>query len=132
MKHVIVSGVFLALATLAAPASASDILGACKNEIENRCADVTLGNGRLMSCLYAYEDQLDAECGTAMADAADILDPAFRSAPLCEAAVRRGHPPALRRWFRSARGRIYSCLSEQSAVSEGCKTAMSSVRMPSD
>ena len=131
MKHVIVSGVFLALATLAAPASASDILGACKNEIENRCADVTLGNGRLMSCLYAYEDQLDAECGTAMADAADILDLLFDRLRFvkqqCGEDIRQ-HCDGV----QIGEGRIYSCLSEQSAVSEGCKTAMSSVRMPSD
>lgn len=131
MKNLIVSGVFLALASLAAPASASDILGACKTEIENRCADVTLGNGRLMSCLYAYEDQLDAECGTALADAADILDLLFDRLRFvkqeCGEDIRQ-HCSGV----QVGEGRIYTCLAEQSAVSEGCKTAMSTIRMPSD
>ncbi len=131
MKNLIVSGVFLALASLTAPASASDILGACKTEIENRCADVTLGNGRLMSCLYAYEDQLDAECGTALADAADILDLLFDRLRFvkqeCGEDIRQ-HCSGV----QVGEGRIYTCLAEQSAVSEGCKTAMSTIRMPSD
>lgn len=131
MKQIIASGAFLALTALAAPAPASDILGACEAEIESRCSDVTLGNGRLMSCLYAYEDQLSAECGTAMADAADILDFLFDRLRYvnqeCGEDIRQHCSDV-----QVGEGRIFSCLKAESTVSESCKTAMSSVSLPAD
>jgi len=32
----------------------------CKKEIETYCKGVTPGEGRILACLYAYEDKLSA------------------------------------------------------------------------
>lgn len=129
MKRTILAAAAV-LALSAPPASASDILMACEAEIANRCAGVNPGNGRLMSCLYAYEDQLDAACDAAMADTADLIDAMF--AGLWAVKLECGNdmrtlcgdvPPG--------EGRLLSCLfSHRSEVSETCAALMAEVNLP--
>ncbi|MEM6677933.1 MAG: cysteine rich repeat-containing protein [Pseudomonadota bacterium] len=132
MKHTIVSGACLALATLVTtPAPAADILGACATEIENRCSDVTVGHGRVMACLYSYEDQVGETCGTAMADAADMIDLFFERmryvAQQCRADVAAHCSDT-----EVGEGRMMSCLSQASGVSEGCSAAIAEIRVPTE
>jgi hypothetical protein len=41
----------------------------CKKELESYCKDVTPGKGRVLACLYAYEDKLSGGCVYALYDA---------------------------------------------------------------
>jgi hypothetical protein len=46
----------------------------CKKEIETYCKGVTPGEGRILACLYAYEDKLSGRCEYALYDAAAQLE----------------------------------------------------------
>jgi hypothetical protein len=46
----------------------------CKTELESFCKDVTPGDGRLLACLFAYNDKLSASCEYALYDASAQLE----------------------------------------------------------
>ena len=50
------------------------IANGCKAEIENYCRQVTPGQGRILACLYAYQDKLSGKCEFALYDAAVQLE----------------------------------------------------------
>ena len=62
------------LLSLGTAANSQDVLKACSADIEKYCSQVTLGNGRLLACMYAHEDKISDQCDVAIADAADQLD----------------------------------------------------------
>ena len=61
----------MALALAAFPALAQqsivqDIRQGCAKELNTYCKDVSAGEGRVASCLYAYEDKLSLGCAVAV------------------------------------------------------------------
>ena len=50
------------------------VANGCKAELEKYCSSVTPGEGRLLACLYAYEDKLSGRCEYALYDAASRLE----------------------------------------------------------
>ncbi len=46
----------------------------CQKEIASYCESITPGEGRVLSCLYAYQDKLSARCEYALYDAAAQLE----------------------------------------------------------
>ncbi|MGC2395220.1 MAG: cysteine rich repeat-containing protein, partial [Rhodomicrobium sp.] len=50
--------------------------GACGEDIEQFCSDVTPGGGRMASCMDAYSDQLSRSCSFALSRAADRIQQA--------------------------------------------------------
>jgi hypothetical protein len=38
----------------------------CAKELQTYCKDVTMGEGRVASCLYAYEDKLSLACASSV------------------------------------------------------------------
>ena len=52
------------------------VLDGCKKELASYCKDVTPGEGRLLACLYAFENKLSGRCDYALYDAADQLEQA--------------------------------------------------------
>jgi len=79
MKYVAVLSLLFTL-TVATPSAnaiedlVESVATGCATELENFCADVTPGEGRILSCLYAYEDKLSGQCEYAMYDAAAQLE----------------------------------------------------------
>jgi hypothetical protein len=87
--------VLLATATMAAPALAqtpaedvtaamegqlaAEVLEGCNAELVQYCADVTPGEGRLLACLFAYDDKLSGQCEFALYDAAVRLERALNT-----------------------------------------------------
>jgi len=83
-------GVLLVAATMAAPALAqtpaedvtaamqgqlaAEVLVGCNAELRQHCADVTPGEGRLLACLFAYDDKLSGQCEFALYHAAVRLE----------------------------------------------------------
>ena len=49
----------------------------CEKELQSYCAKVTPGEGRVLACLYAYEDKLTGRCEYALYDAAAQLERAI-------------------------------------------------------
>src|SRR5206468_9352632 len=81
MRLVMILGAGLALCALgsvageAAQRSLTDqVKEGCKAELESHCKDVTPGEGRLLACLYAYEDKLSSRCDYALYDASMRLE----------------------------------------------------------
>ena len=46
----------------------------CKKELDTYCKTVTPGEGRILACLYAYEDKLSGRCVYALYEAANQLE----------------------------------------------------------
>lgn len=46
----------------------------CESELKTYCKGVTPGEGRILSCLYAYGDKLSGQCEFALYDAAAQLE----------------------------------------------------------
>lgn len=46
----------------------------CEIELTSYCSDVTLGEGRVLACLYAHSDKLSGKCEYALYDAAAQLE----------------------------------------------------------
>ena len=64
-------GVILAAMTSIGAASAQQsivqsVIQGCAKELQTYCKDVTMGEGRVASCLYAYEDKLSLTCAAAV------------------------------------------------------------------
>jgi hypothetical protein len=96
----------------------------CKTEIDTYCKNVTVGEGRVLACLYAYEDKLSARCEYAFYDAVAQLQRTVSSlayvvnecsddlAKLCSN-------------IKFGEGRVLQCLDKNSAeVSSRCKQAL--------
>jgi Golgi apparatus protein 1 len=54
--------------------AAQSIFDTCKTDLKAYCSQVTPGNGRIISCLYAHEDRLSESCDGATEELANLLD----------------------------------------------------------
>ncbi len=99
----------------------------CKVELEKYCGDVTLGEGRVLACLYAYGDKLSLKCEYALYDAAVQLERAVAALSYvanecdedldqyCSAVAPGG-------------GRLLNCLEKKSKqLTNRCKQALKNV-----
>jgi len=50
------------------------VVTGCETELKTYCQGVTPGEGRILSCLYAYGDKLSGQCEFALYDAAAQLE----------------------------------------------------------
>jgi hypothetical protein len=99
----------------------------CQKELESFCKEVTPGEGRLLSCLYAYEDKLSGRCEYALYDASAQLQHAVATltyvANECQADIEK-HCATV----KAGEGRIAACLKKsEKELSTRCKTAMKDV-----
>jgi len=49
----------------------------CEKELDTYCKNVTMGEGRVLACLYAHSDKLSGRCEYALYDAAAQLERAI-------------------------------------------------------
>ena len=113
-------------------ASAQDSLveyvqNSCKSEIENFCSTVNPGDGRLVLCFAAHEDQLSERCEYALYQASHALEQAVAAisyvARSCRDDIVKLCPETT-----PGDGRILECLDGQSdKVSQVCKDAVEDV-----
>jgi hypothetical protein len=99
----------------------------CKKELDTYCKNVTVGEGRILACLYAYEDKLSGRCVYALYDAANQLERAVMAlrylANECKSDVS-----ALCADTEPGEGRILKCLEKnEKKVSGRCKQAVKDV-----
>ena len=102
MRSLMMLGAGLAVCALGSVAGAagegsltSQVKEGCKAELESYCKGVTPGEGRLLACLYAFEDKLSARCDYALYDAAMRLERAV--ATLSRSKGTRSASAAIRR-----------------------------------
>ncbi len=103
------------------------VANGCKTEIEQYCAQVTPGQGRVLACLYAHGDKLSAKCEYALFDAAAQLERAVAAlsyvANECDADLDKFCGSVA-----PGEGRLLQCLEKnEKQVSKRCKDALKDV-----
>ena len=103
------------------------VLDGCKKELETYCKDVTPGEGRLLACLYAYEDKLSGRCEYALYDAASRLEHAVAALKHVENECRddlKTYCSAI----KPGEGRLLDCINKhEEKISARCKQALKDV-----
>ena len=99
------------------------VLDACGTEIRDLCSNITGGNGRVIACLYANEDQLSHRCDYVLFDAAaelqQIMGAMSQVAEVCKADIEHLCANVVK-----GEGRLMQCLkTHQMALSAPCHDA---------
>jgi len=99
----------------------------CKAELETYCKDVKPGEGRVLACLFAYQDKLSGKCEYALYDASVQLERAVAAL----AYVVNECADDLDEHCRSVEageGRLLECIEKNDKnVSARCKDALKEV-----
>jgi cysteine rich repeat protein len=96
----------------------------CKTELETYCKNVTVGEGRVLACLYAYEDKLSARCEYALYDASAQLERAITTVTYVANECRDDLTKFCSN-IKIGEGRVLQCLDKNSSkVSSRCKQAL--------
>ncbi len=99
----------------------------CKKELETFCKGVSPGEGRILACLYAFEDKLSNRCEFALYDAAVQLERAV-NALVYAANECRDDLETLCSGVQPGQGRLIDCLEKKKdKVSGRCRQAISDV-----
>ena len=99
----------------------------CKAEIQTYCKGVTPGEGRVLACLYAYQDKLSSRCEYALYDASVQLERVVNALTYV-ANECRGDLQAYCSNVKPGEGRLLDCLEKNKAkVSARCKQAVKDV-----
>jgi len=99
----------------------------CKAEIQTYCKGVTPGEGRVLACLYAYQDKLSPRCEYALYDASVQLERVVNALTYV-ANECRGDLQAYCSSVKPGEGRLLDCLEKNKAkVSARCKQAVKDV-----
>jgi len=101
---------------------------ACSADVKNFCSQVTRGEGRMVACFYAHNDQLSAPCEMAIVETGDRLaaaaDKLRTAVAICASDIRK-HCSAM----DAGSGRIFRCLSDNKAsLNEGCGRIVSRIQ----
>jgi Cysteine rich repeat len=99
----------------------------CKQDIETYCKNVNPGKGRVLACLYAYQDKLSNRCEYALYDAAAQLERAITAltylANECKDDLK-----AYCSDVKPGEGRLINCIDKNmEKVSNRCKQAIKDV-----
>lgn len=103
------------------------VVKGCEKELTTYCKDVTPGEGRVLACLYAFEDKLSAKCEYALYDAASQLE---RAVAALSYAVNecRDDLQKLCSGTQPGQGRLLNCLKKnEKSVSNRCKDALKEI-----
>ncbi|GMQ77379.1 MAG: hypothetical protein BMS9Abin01_2718 [Gammaproteobacteria bacterium] len=99
----------------------------CETELKTYCEGVTPGEGRILSCLYAYGDKLSGQCEFALYDAAAQLERFVAAlsyvANECDQDIDKYCASV-----EAGEGRILACLEAQGSKIQGrCTRALDDV-----
>lgn len=99
----------------------------CNKELDSFCKGVTPGEGRVLACLYAFNDKLTSKCEYALYDASVQLEHAVATltyvANECHDDLEK-HCASV----EAGGGRLAACLKKnEKEVSQRCKDAMKDV-----
>lgn len=96
----------------------------CQQELTTYCKDVTPGEGRLLACLYAFQDKLTPRCEYALYDSIGQLDRTLTNLSFVIGECRddlQSHCSEI----KPGEGRLLDCLDKNEAkVSARCKSAL--------
>ena len=124
----ILGGILLAVNPVRAQQSLLEtVANGCKEELEKYCSNVTPGEGRVLACLFAYEDKLSGRCEYALYDAAVQLERAVAALSYtvneCSSDLKQYCAN-----IEAGEGRLLQCLQKNDdKVSKRCKQARKDV-----
>ena len=99
----------------------------CQQELTTFCKDVTPGEGRIIACLYAFQDKLTPRCEYALYDSVGQLDRVLTNLKYAVTECRDD----LKSYcadIKPGEGRLLDCLGKNEAkVSARCNTALKEV-----
>ncbi len=106
---------------------ADTVLEGCKKELESYCKNVTPGEGRVLACLYAYEDKLSPRCEYSLYDASVQLERAVTAVTYVANECRDD----LNKYcsgVQPGEGRLLTCLDKNKGkISKRCNEALKDV-----
>jgi hypothetical protein len=111
-------------ATLAAENPIDAVKKACNTELTTFCKGVKPGDGRVLACLYAFEDQVSDKCTYAVYNAAAELEQAINALKF---AATQCKDDLLKYCgdVQVGEGRGLACLEKnEKTVSQACKDAL--------
>ncbi len=126
---VLASLTFVALLVAATPARADESLAdsikkACHKELTTFCKGVPQGQGRILACLYAFEDKVSDKCVYAVYNAAVELEQAVAALKFA-ASQCQGDLQKFCADVKLGEGRGLACLNKHDKdVSQTCKDAL--------
>jgi hypothetical protein len=99
----------------------------CKTELDTYCKGVIPGEGRILACLYAYQDKLSNRCEYALYDAAAQLEKAIVALTYL-ANECRDDLKAYCSDVKPGEGRLIDCIGKnKDKISDRCKQAIKDV-----
>ena len=108
-------------------APAERVLEGCSKDVETYCKNVTPGQGRLLSCLYAYEDKISTQCQLALCEGVPALERALTTLSYLAGECR----DELKKYcsdVKPGQARLINCLDKKKdALSTRCKTAFDEI-----
>jgi Cysteine rich repeat len=108
---------------------AEQVLEGCKSELESWCQSVTPGEGRLLACLYAHEDQLSGQCEYALYDAAARLERIINALTFVASECGDDIESQCTE-VKAGEGRIIECLNKNAGkLSKPCSQALTDVKL---
>ncbi len=120
----------LSLLLFATSASAQEdlldyVVNACEKDLVQFCSTVNPGEGRLLHCVAAHEDQLSGQCAYALYQAATLLDQLAAAigyfAESCAADIKTHCSDVA-----PGEGRLLACLTAKAdSISAACSQAIS-------
>jgi Cysteine rich repeat len=99
----------------------------CKKDIQTYCKNVTPGEGRILACLFAYEDKLSNRCEYALYDAAAQLERAIAALTYLANECKDDLKTYCLN-IKPGEGRLIDCIDKNmKKVSSRCKQAIKDV-----
>jgi hypothetical protein len=97
---------------------------ACNKELTTFCKGVVPGEGRVLACLYAFEDKVSDKCAYAVYDAVDQLERAVAALKFAAGECKED----LQKYcadVKPGQGRGLACINKnEKSVSQRCKDAL--------
>jgi len=134
MKKMVVVSLSLCLVVLLSGLALAEDKGpveivadACSKEIGTYCKGVTPGEGRVLACLFAYEDKLSNRCEYALYDAAAQLERAIAALTFLANECKDDLKTYCSN-IKPGEGRLINCIDKNmEKVSSRCKQAIKDV-----
>jgi len=129
MRKVIASSLVAAVLLFGVHARAADSIAdnvkkACHKELTTFCKGVMPGEGRILACLYAFEDKVSDKCEYAVYDAALQLEQAVAALKFAASQCKDDLMKFCAN-VQIGQGRALACLNKnEKDVSQGCKDAL--------
>jgi hypothetical protein len=134
MKKMVVMSMSICLVALFGGLALAEEMGpveivadGCSKEISTYCKGVTPGEGRVLACLFAYEDKLSNRCEYALYDAAAQLERAIAALTFLANECKDDLKTYCSN-IKPGEGRLINCIDKNmEKVSSRCKQAIKDV-----